>query len=505
MILRGILDNSLSGQLCIRGFAYIKDLAKVSEADYSYQRDPIKDRTDIIDFLETENYLFFPEIILGYKIKHSFQGKGKEIPPLQKLRSSQKYVSNVDDTMILVKTVDFKDSFDSRGVSKIAVVEMYINDDQKVFHRIDGNHRLKAAESVSTSKVNSMTAPFCIILGEEFYEDGKIQEHSDTKAFEKNLKVYFHNINTKTIPLTSEENLKVIIDDSEAFRDEEILTILNREGYLTRLFLKKHNPDNWNDFFIKDSIRSVTKRIFQIILRDEDLSNKEDSFLIKKVFDAFNYTITLFEEDERFLNCKNNWLFKTIVYYKAVADKQKVNRYLNWIFQNRLHEVKEIITESAINIFDNISSKTIEVFVAMPFFDEKQVESHSEIYSSVIKKIKKEHDINIKLHKPMIHEGETFDMIDDIFRKIKNCNIFISNITGNNPNVTYEMGWARALGIPTIIIREKDAEEPKSDYRNDLYFTYQKDALEATLKKDIYKHIVAVLNKSYGFSISTEK
>lgn len=372
MILRGILDNSLSGQLCIRGFAYIKDLAKVSEADYSYQRDPIKGRTDIINFLETENYLFFPEIILGYKIKHSFQGKGKEIPPLQKLRSSQKYVSNVDDTTILVKTVDFKDSFDSRGVSKIAVVEMYINDNQKVFHRIDGNHRLKAAESTSTSKVDSMTAPFCIILGEEFYEDGKIQNHSDTKAFEKSLKVYFHNINTKTIPLTSEENLKVIIDDSETFGDEEVLTILNREGYLTRLFLKKHNPDNWNDFFIKDSIRSVTKRIFQIILRDKDLSDKNDSLLIKRVFDAFNYTITLFEEDKRFLSCKNTWLFKTIVYYKAVANKQKVNRYLNWIFQNRLHEVKEIITESAINIFDNISSKTIEVFVAMPFFDEKE-------------------------------------------------------------------------------------------------------------------------------------
>ena len=271
------------------------------------------------------------------------------------------------------------------------------------------------------------------------------------------------------------------------------------------MFLKKHNPDNWNDFFIKDSIRSVTKRIFQIILRDKDLSDKNDSLLIKRVFDAFNYTITLFEEDKRFLSCKNTWLFKTIVYYKAVANKQKVNRYLNWIFQNRLHEVKEIITESAINIFDNISSKTIEVFVAMPFFDEKQVESHSEIYSSVIRKIREEYDIDIKLHKPMIHEGETFDMIDNIFRKIKNCKIFISNITGNNPNVTYEMGWARALDIPTIIIREKDAEEPKSDYRNDLYFTYQKDALEATLKKDIYKHIVAILNKSYGLTISTEK
>ena len=34
MIIRGILDNSLSGQLCIRGFAPIKELAQISCADY---------------------------------------------------------------------------------------------------------------------------------------------------------------------------------------------------------------------------------------------------------------------------------------------------------------------------------------------------------------------------------------------------------------------------------------------------------------------------------------
>lgn len=59
MILQGILDNSLNGQLCIRGFANIKDLARLSTADYSYQRGLIE-RSDISDFLENQSYLFFP-------------------------------------------------------------------------------------------------------------------------------------------------------------------------------------------------------------------------------------------------------------------------------------------------------------------------------------------------------------------------------------------------------------------------------------------------------------
>lgn len=33
MIIRGILDHSLNGQICIRGFAPIKELARISKAD----------------------------------------------------------------------------------------------------------------------------------------------------------------------------------------------------------------------------------------------------------------------------------------------------------------------------------------------------------------------------------------------------------------------------------------------------------------------------------------
>lgn len=511
MIIRGILDYSLSRQLCIRGFAKIKDLAKTSRADYSYQRELIDKRKDIINFLEKETHLFFPEIILGYKIKHSFFGKKSETPPLQKLQPAQtatsarsrKYTSNVDGTTLKTKTIRFQDPSDSRSFSMATIVEMTIDDSEKVFHRIDGNHRLDAAEQASSDKIDSMFVPFCIILGEEFYENGKIKKESSTKEFDKNLKVYFHNINTKTVPLTSEENLKVIIDDESSFSDDEVLSILGREGLLTRLFLKKYNTNHWDDFFIKNSIRTIIKRIFELSLENEEIINVENSDLITKVFKALHYTINLVDNNYYLNNNSNIWLFKALVYYKVTANKQKIDQFICWISQNRLYAVKEIITTSVISIFDSIYSKNIEIFVAMPFWDENQVKSHSAIYSTVVEDIKKQHGINIMLHKPMTHKGATFDLVGDIFEKIKNCKIFIANITDNNPNVTYEMGWARALEIPTIIVREEKSTPPKSDYRNDWYSTYEKDSLYPTLSKEIHKHIIAILNSHYGFAIPT--
>jgi hypothetical protein len=68
MVLTGIIDRSL-GQLCLRGFAPIKELARISKADYEYQRDILdKQQAIISNFLETEKHLFFPEVILSYKL-----------------------------------------------------------------------------------------------------------------------------------------------------------------------------------------------------------------------------------------------------------------------------------------------------------------------------------------------------------------------------------------------------------------------------------------------------
>lgn len=193
MVIRGIIENSLNGQLCIRGFAPIKELARISQADYRYQRDLIGDRHDIIDFLEKQTYLFFPEIILGYKFKHNFLAQ--KIEPLEVMQEGKKYTSSVDNVSISIKEVSFR-SNDVTQKNIIRLIELSLPEASiadKPFQRIDGNHRLTAAERSNDDKVNRMIAPFCIIVGTEYYQGAARQSNPATVEFDKSVKVFFHN------------------------------------------------------------------------------------------------------------------------------------------------------------------------------------------------------------------------------------------------------------------------------------------------------------------------
>ena len=99
----------------------------------------------------------------------------------------------------------------------------------------------------------------------------------------------------------------------------------------------------------------------------------------------------------------------------------------------------------------------------------------------------------------MCEKGATQDQIQDIIKKIKKAKIVFADITDNNPNVLYEMGWARALeDKQVIIVRRKDSPEPKSDYKNDTYHVYDDSCRATSLAKVIEDNILEVLEKNYG-------
>ena len=80
MIIRGILDRSLSNQICIRGFARIKELARVSKANPEYQRELLEKQKGVVsNFLTEETYLFFPEVILSLKLRQDVTIKGVNV------------------------------------------------------------------------------------------------------------------------------------------------------------------------------------------------------------------------------------------------------------------------------------------------------------------------------------------------------------------------------------------------------------------------------------------
>ncbi len=470
MRLTGILGNSLNGQLCLRGFAKIKDLARVSKADYTYQRNPI-DRSDISDFLETQAYLFFPEVILGYKVK----SKGSE-SAIKLIQEGKKAKS--EEGSFTVKKI-------SGETEKYVTIEIDETINPQPFSRIDGNHRLLAAEKSINPKVENMVAPYCLLLGE------------NTMDFDKATKVFFHNINTKTIPLTSEENLKVLIDDEKNFTNDELVEIFGgKHPIKTRELVNKAKPEIFGNIqhIIKDQYRTYLNNTFWHLLEDGEDENK----IIDKVVNSLQAVNTLYGSEPQLKANDSLGILTAFLYYHVKDESAKFDMFKNWILNNQIFNAKEVSAKSIINIFDNIIASEMKVFVAMPFFEEKVIEDYNHIYSDTIKKIAKNYSINISLYPIMNNKGATQDQIQDIINKIKECKICFAYITYNNPNVSYEMGWARALKKDVIIVKRKGSVEPKSDYKNDTYHEYDDSARSTDLARVIRENIVEVLEKNYG-------
>jgi hypothetical protein len=66
-----------------------------------------------------------------------------------------------------------------------------------------------------------------------------------------------------------------------------------------------------------------------------------------------------------------------------------------------------------------------------------------------------------------------------IEKAIKECVVFISDITGNNPNVLHEIGQAQTLGKPMILISRDSPSSAPFNIRNLQIKTYSKDDLHS--------------------------
>ncbi|MBI3824047.1 MAG: hypothetical protein HY289_15370 [Planctomycetes bacterium] len=70
---------------------------------------------------------------------------------------------------------------------------------------------------------------------------------------------------------------------------------------------------------------------------------------------------------------------------------------------------------------------------------------------------------------------------DDIVAGIQDSKFCIADVTGNNPNVMWETGYAMALGKPIILIGQR-VESPPFDLRTHRLIAYRDDNLQALSK-----------------------
>lgn len=489
MILRGILDRSLSSQICIRGFAPIKELANISRADYSYQRNPIyEQQEEISTFLDEEEFLFFPEVILSYKMKSDYTKlKDKSLTPIQLLEQKGSFKSNIDNSTLKTKSVNYKDKSDIRGSEHIKVVELYldntilqeaIENEQEPFNRVDGNHRLKAAKIATSGKVKRMQVPFCIILSEEildevFAEDGTvtIETKSSSSKFERAV---FHNINTKTIPLTSEENLRVILDDTVNFPDGELKEKFGWEYLAIRKVyqelpknLKEAYPNLGEDFL--EQPRTLSKSIIQILLKNKKITKTKAS--IKRVNEALKEVNQIFGNHPRIASAKGISFVVTALYLHITKD-YNIDIFINWLFKNHIIEIEGLTPISLINIYSKIrESKSKQVFVSMQF--DEETKPHYEAIVKVIEEVNEEFELDIQLREIRIDNfnvGHSYKIDDEILSLIEESGLLIADLSSKNINVYQELGYLMGLnqgkGLKQenfILIKRQDKDSKETD------------------------------------------
>lgn len=117
-------------------------------------------------------------------------------------------------------------------------------------------------------------------------------------------------------------------------------------------------------------------------------------------------------------------------------------------------------------------------FVLMPFDD-----TFSDIYALGIKEACKEAGAYCERVDEQFYDG---GILDRIYNQIAKADIIIADMTGRNPNVFYEVGYAHALGKSTILLTQK-AEDIPFDLKHYPHIIYSNKILQ--LKDELTKRV----------------
>ncbi len=114
------------------------------------------------------------------------------------------------------------------------------------------------------------------------------------------------------------------------------------------------------------------------------------------------------------------------------------------------------------------------------------------LFNEVIKPVAEECRIRAEKADDILGPGM---IIADITRRLQEADIVIADTTPQNPNVFYELGYAHAIGKPTIVLAEKRRELPfdVSGFRT--LFYENSIAGKSQIEAGLRKHLEAIMRE----------
>ena len=511
IVLKGLLRNVLGNYSCIRGYARLGDLAKISETDASFQRDiNEKHKQEITEYYQGIDNIFFSEIILGLNLDSNIMNFHHVS---QMDTNGEKILIKNNNKKAAIRLKTNKGMNEANLYQDLRYVTLELDDSyieqQKPFIRIDGNHRLQATQGLSDHKLD-MVCPFCIII---FSTKADVNSEGDSNNVDDTDKVQqsiiFHNINSKGVSLTSEETLTGIFEVSEKnYSSDDLAKNMGWEYVLAKKIFKELSFDHLPNIekVFESRKRSILVDIIKF-LYDKNLivSTEKNMPMFKNCMTAAN---SIYSDSPELGN--NRAIFISLFYYlyreidndlgvSSDVSKKKAKVFVKWLIHNHMCKAELKHPKEVVEIYDSIHNNEVKIFMAMEYYSLSEVTDYNKALATVVENVRVTNPhINLSNSSIMSDNSPTKDLIADIFQKIDECEIFIADITTNNPNVLYEYGYAKGLKKKIILIVD-DAKKPKpkSDYHNDLRFSFRGN----TGLRNVLKTQICSTLRSLGFEV----
>lgn len=311
---------------------------------------------------------------------------------------------------------------------------------QKPLTRLDGNHRLNVIDNILEEQSNSdllnMVVPFSILM----------QIKSDVaQQYES---AFFYLINSKAEALTSEENLSAI------FNNESFSTALKAE----LLNISEEQIlciDKISSFLQQSNLTFYGNAYFTFALMLTQFTN---NYSYERLQKAIIYLAGEYEE----LNIQGIDIILVLLKYLVDGNKTDYRRFAKWIKSNDIGKINGLHHTKLIEIYEHIHRRReYKVFVAMPYISFKRVNDFNNLFKEVLKEIsEKKVQAKVSLIPIMRFKGNSQRIDSRLIKCIKECDIFIADLTTCNDNVIFEIGLAEGNNKPILLIKaESDTSQ----------------------------------------------
>lgn len=398
-------------------------------------------------------YRFFPEVVLALNLTDGLSEFDKVNLFHSELRSGQTWNKSIGDFQFSISqnvTKNILNDYESvPKIEKINIAHLRFEEKKHEIIRIDGNHRLSAAEKV----IEDFKVPFCLLL---FQNPKENQQYS---------RAIFHNINAKQVPLNLEENLKVILEGKDVFNDDKLKRdpSFGWKYYLARKVAEKTDFSAYPfiQVLLNSNKYSYLIETFGMLLEHKLLKEEEKS--VDVFVDELENIEVALKEAELHSVPKNVAVLGTLSFYK-LESYEKYKSFIQWIKQNSIVDAPKIHMTDLISIYDKVFENTPKsIFVSMQFCD-----STADTYQTIKDirdAIKRESGVEINLIKvDEHHDGYSGDIYERIIEGIKKSALVIADLSYGNRNVHHEIGLAQGMGKKVLLLYKlRDAIDARQE------------------------------------------